>query len=319
MQTICIVLENLTVNRYINKQYPFLKELDKADRIDSNELRTIKKNVEALMLHKVGSYVVTSTDNIIITKFIGIVTTGLYSNYVLIINMINNFIYTFISNTVASFGNLVASESPEKRLSVFKEANFICYILYGISTICLINLLSPFIGFVFGKKFIIDNLVIYIVCINFYVAGMTSIANMVQTASGLYRKDKYVPLIQSIVNLVVSIYLAIKIGLAGVFIGTIISSLLPFFFKPYIIYKYVFITNISEYFKEFIKQTIVILLAFFASFYLISLFKVSIIIEIIIRLLFSVSIPVILIYLCYHQTAQYRNVSGRIKSIIKRH
>lgn len=317
MQTICIILENFTVNAYINKQYPFLKELDNAPKIDNNELTAIKKNVEALMLHKVGSYVVTSTDNIIITKFIGLITTGIYSNYSLIVGMISNFIYTFISNTIASFGNLVASETTERRLRVFNEANFICYIFYGISTICLVNLLSPFIGFVFGKKFIINSLVVYIVCTNFYITGMTSIANMVQTASGLYRKDKYVPLIQSVVNLVVSIYLAIRIGLAGVFIGTIVSSLLPFFFKPVIIYKYVFETNVKEYFKEFLKQAIIILVSFFISFYLISLFKVSIILEIVIRLFLSVFVPTILIYLCYHKTNQYKNVLGRIKSVLK--
>ena len=318
IQTLCIVLENITVNHYINKQYPLLNDLNKADKLDKKELHSIKKNIEALMLHKVGAYVVTSTDNIIITKYIGIITTGIYSNYSLIIGMISNFIYTLINNTIASFGNLVASEKPEKRLRVFRESNFICYVLYGVSALCLVHLLSPFIGYVFGEKFVIDKLVVYIICINFYIAGITLIANMVQTASGLYRKDKYVPLAQAIINLVVSIVLAKRIGLAGVFIGTFVSSILPFIFKPCIIYKYVFERSVYSYFKEFVKETVIIMVSFFVSNYLISLFNTNIIIEIIVRLIFSVCVPVSLIYICYRHTEEYKDVLGRIKSILKR-
>ena len=318
MQTLCIILENITVNHYINKNYPVLNELDSADKLDDKELQGIKKNIGALMLHKVGSYVVTSTDNIIITKYIGLIVTGVYSNYSLIINMINNFILTLVNNTVASFGNLVASEKPEKRYKVFKESNFICYILYGISAICLVNLLNPFIGYVFGEKFVIAKFVVYILVINFYVTGITAIASMVQTASGLYRKDKYVPLIQSVVNLGVSIYLAKRIGLAGVFIGTIVSSVLPFIFKPCIIYKHVFETSVIKYFLNFIKQTIIIVGSYFISDYLISLFDTTILLEIFIRLVFSLLVPGLLIFIFYKGTDEYKDLLGRIKYILKR-
>ena len=318
MQTLCIILENITVNHYINKNYPLLKDIDKADKLDDKELHSIKKNIEALMLHKVGSYVVTSTDNIIITKYIGIVITGIYSNYSLIINMISTFIFTLINNTVASFGNLVASEKPEKRYKVFKESNLICYILYGISAICLVNLLNPFIGYVFGDKFVIAKYVVYILVINFYLTGITIICSMVQTASGLYRKDKYVPLIQSVVNLGVSIYLAKRIGLAGVFIGTIVSSILPFIFKPCIIYKHVFETSVAKYFVNFIKQAIIILGAYFISDYLISLFNVGILLEILIRLIISVIVPGLLIFIFYKNSDEYKDVLARIKHIISK-
>ena len=141
---------------------------------------------------------------------------------------------------------------------------------------------------------------------------------MVQTASGLYRKDKYVPLIQSVVNLGVSIYLAKRIGLAGVFIGTIVSSVLPFIFKPCIIYKHVFETSVIKYFLNFIKQTIIIVGSYFISDYLISLFDTTILLEIFIRLVFSLLVPGLLIFIFYKGTDEYKDLLGRIKYILKR-
>ena len=52
----------------------------------------IVKKVKGLLFHKIGSFVVMGTDNIIIstTKGLGIVAVGLYSNYYMIIGQVKN-------------------------------------------------------------------------------------------------------------------------------------------------------------------------------------------------------------------------------------
>lgn len=67
------ILENLVISFIANKLYPYIKE--KTDgKLDDETLFDIKKKVKALMFHKVGNFVVTGTDNILISKFLGIVT-----------------------------------------------------------------------------------------------------------------------------------------------------------------------------------------------------------------------------------------------------
>ena len=95
IQSVCTILENIVINKYIDKQYPYLNDKKEVKPIDKFELKTIKDKVKALLLHKVGSYTLCSTDNLIISKLIGIVTVGIYSNYSLIMNMISSFIYLF--------------------------------------------------------------------------------------------------------------------------------------------------------------------------------------------------------------------------------
>jgi O-antigen/teichoic acid export membrane protein len=319
IQTGCILLENIIINRYIDKQYPYLLDKKAVKPLDKEELKIIKTKIKALLLHKVGSYTLTSTDNLIISTLIGIVTVGVYSNYSLIVNMIAAFIYTLVSNVISSLGNLIASENKNKRIKVFDEMNMICFILYGISSICLINLFNPFIELVFGKTYLLEMFVVYIIVINYYLTGMNNTVISIQTASGLYEKDKYVPLIQSALNLGVSIVLGMKFGLAGVFMGTIVSTMLPLIIKPVIVYKYVFEKSVGLYFKEFMVQVVIILFSAVSSILLIRYVNVeNIYLDLLFRLIVSVIIPGGLIYLVYRKKDSFGNLVGRIKTILNK-
>lgn len=316
VQSVCIVLENIIVNRYIDKKYPYLTSNEEILPIDKTELATIKTKIKALLLHKVGSYTLSSTDNLIISKLIGIVTVGIYSNYSLIINMISSFIYLLVSNVIASLGNLIASENPKKCFKVFNEMNFICFVLYGISFVCFINLFNPFIELAFGSNYLLTMPVVYIIVINFYLTGLNNVVISIQTASGLYEKDKYVPLIQSAVNLVISIYLGKKIGLAGVFIGTIISTFIPLIVKPVIVYKNVFKENVTLYFKDFTKQAIVVIISVFISTFIAKYVQISnFYINFVVLLLISLVVPCVIIFIVFHKNEAYKNVISRIKHI----
>lgn len=319
IQSICIIVENITINNYINKQYPYLKNKEEIKPIEKKELAIIKNKVKALLLHKIGAYTLTSTDNLIISKIIGIVTVGIYSNYSLIVNMISSLIYVLVSNVTSSLGNLIASESSKKRMKVFNEMNLTCFILYGISSVCFINLFNPFIELVFGEKFLLPMSVVYIIVINHYLTGMNNTVISIQTAAGLYEKDKYIPLIQSAVNLIISIILAIKIGLAGVFIGTVVSTLLPLIIKPLIVYKHVFNEKTSIYFKELIQQTVVIIISTMLTYLLTRYIDIkNIYIDLVYRLIISVTIPGIIIYILYKNKDSFKDVIARIKIILNK-
>ena len=75
-----------------------------------------------------------------------------------------------------------------------------------------------------------------------------------QNGSGNFRRDRYAPLFEGVINLVSSIILVKYIGLKGVFIGTLISNITVIFWtKPYVIYKYVFDRSVRDYFIMYFK------------------------------------------------------------------
>ena len=70
-------IQNFLISKKADKMYPYLLEKD-AKKLDSKTLKLIAKNTYAMSLHKIGGTVVTSTDNIVISKFSGIVEVGKY-------------------------------------------------------------------------------------------------------------------------------------------------------------------------------------------------------------------------------------------------
>lgn len=318
VQTVCIILENVTVNGYIDKHYPYLKDIKNAGKLNDNELGEIKTNIKALMLHRVGGYVLTATDNIVISKFIGIVTVGIYSNYVLIYNALHNFIYTFVSNVTASFGNLIAEGNKEKRYKVFGELDFIAFCLYGVSAICLLFVLNPFIGFVFGPKFVLPLHVVLLIIVNYYIVGVNQVSIMVQSAAGVYKYDKFIPLLEAFINLTISVILANYIGISGVLIGTLVSYMLPLIIKPLVVFKYVLEKNVSVYFKTFIKQFIILCISGGIVFVLTSVTFNSLIVQIVYNLIVSLCVPTILIILIFGRTEEFISMKGRLVFLLSK-
>ena len=313
------ILQNFYVNSYINKRYPYLLEKD-VKPLPKETKTTIVKNVKAMMLHKIGDLCINQTDNIIISSFISLHLVGLVSNYTLIINMINKFCLNIFNAANASLGNLIATESNKKRYEVFKGYNFLAFWIFGWCAICFAILLNPFIELWIGKDKIISQSIIVLVIINFYLVGMRLPVANVKAAAGLYVQDQFVPIVQSIVNLVVSIIGAKTLGLAGVYLGTVLSSLvLPCWYRPIIIYKHVFKKSSKSYFKKYILYATIIICNYFITDFIIRTFignKVTFI-NLIQRGLVCLIIPNFILYILFRKSEDFKyiiNIVKRVKS-----
>ena len=99
IQIFFTIIENISLSHKANKLYPYLKEKN-IEPLNKDIKKEIKRNISAMMRHKLGGMVVNSTDNILISKFIGLTAVGIYSNYYLIINafqlIFNKFFYVYL-------------------------------------------------------------------------------------------------------------------------------------------------------------------------------------------------------------------------------
>ncbi|MEC6747665.1 polysaccharide biosynthesis protein [Marinilactibacillus sp. XAAS-LB27] len=243
------LLEKVYANYYLNKKYPMLLEKN-VRKLDSEEVEPIKTNIKALVFHKIGEISVYQSDNIVISSFINITVVGLVSNYNLLISSVTQLINIIFNSLISSFGNLIATESIEKQLRLFKVYRFVAFWVFGFSSIAFIILLSPFVELWIGSEMVINQLVIYLIIIDFYARGHRIVVNNFKIAAGVFAADKYVAILQAVVNLVISIILVQYIGLAGIFIGTVIQGLIATGIKPYIVYKNIFKQSVKEYYVD---------------------------------------------------------------------
>ena len=254
------LIQNVFINIYLNKKYPFLLEKN-AKLLSKEELAPIRKNVIALIWHKIGEISVYQTDYIVISTFINVATVGVLSNYNLLIAGVSGFINIIFSSAISAFGNLVATEHEAKRYEVFKVYRFIAFWLYGFSAIAFYILLSPFVKLWIGKDMLIPDFVLLLIIVNYYMVGHRGCLNTIKSAAGVFDQDKYIALLQGVVNLIVSVALVKTIGLPGVFIGTIVSGTLATIIKPIITYRILFKKRAIEYFLDGAKYATVVVLA----------------------------------------------------------
>ena len=248
IQFLATFLENLLVSKKAEQLYPYLKE-KAAEKLDAKTIKSITQNVGAMFFHKLGGIFVNSTDNIILSKFIGIGAVGLYSNYELVLNALSKVIYQIFEAFTASIGNMGATENPEKSRKIFYVLQFLDAWIFGVSSICLWILFNPFIEVFFGRNMLLGQGTVGVIVGKYYLTGMRKAVLTYRDAYGLYWQDRYKPLFEIAINIGASIALVEWWGISGVFLGTIISTVTTcFWVEPYILFKYVFQTKSAEYF-----------------------------------------------------------------------
>lgn len=241
------------LNYFTNKQYPYIKEKNN-EKLSAEEKNVIFVKIKALILHKVGEVAIYQTDNIITSAVINVTVVGLVSNFTMIISMINKFAMSFLNSAVAGFGNVIATENPSQRFKIYKRYEFLAFYFFGWTGIGLYFLLEPFVSVWLGRNMLIDTVTMTLLCVNYYVTGMRVPLGNIKAAAGIQEQDRWVPLIQAAINIVVSIQAAKMWGLKGIYIGTLVSSMVPTLVRPYIVYKYVFEKGCRSYFIEYLKR-----------------------------------------------------------------
>ncbi|MBR5115816.1 MAG: hypothetical protein IK096_02005, partial [Lachnospiraceae bacterium] len=136
-----------------------------------------------------------------------------------------------------SFGNLIATEEEEKQHTMFLVYRFFAAYAYGFSFVGFFCLLTPLIAILFGPEWALPALAVQLFLTDYYFKGERIVLSNYKTAAGVFEPDRYLALLQGGVNLVISLALVKPMGLAGIYVGTVVSGLIANVTKPYILYR----------------------------------------------------------------------------------
>lgn len=300
------IVENVVITFIANKKYEFLK--GKAEKLDTNIEKDIFKKVKALFFHKIASFVVAGTDNIIISKFLGLVSVGLYTNYYLIINAVQTLIIQGLTALTPSIGNMLVTESKEKQFDTFKKIRFLNFWIACFSCISILIIMDSFVTIWLGEKYLLPKLVLIILSFNLFQKLMRSTYQTFKEAAGIYYEDRYVPLVESIVNIIMSVIGVKLIGLAGVFVGTIISGFTLWFYSyPKYVYSHLFSRELKDYLKETLGYIgLFIVIAVFTYFVSTLIYINNIYLKFVCNLGISLVIPNLLLLLLFSKNDHFK-------------
>lgn len=279
VQVLMTVVSNFTISKYVDKKYAYINSKE-IESIDKNIKKELVTNVKALVVIKVGSIIVNSTDNIIISALNGLKSVGLMANYTMFTSVFEKFLGQIFDSLTGSIGNLNAQGDLKKSEEFFKVLNLLNFWLFGWVAVAIIVLANPTIEIWLGKNYILSQLIVIIMAVNFYIKGMQNAVWTYKNTYGLFRYGKYILQLTAILNLILSIVLGKVMGLSGVLIATAISRLcVNVWYEPYVVFRYGLKKqkNWFAYNYIYIRYAIVLILSAFLTFEIGSLIQLTMI------------------------------------------
>ena len=319
VKIVCQLLENIIITVFANKYYPLLKEKNN-EKIDKDIEKDIFSKVKALLCHKVGSVVTNGTDNIIISKILGVVMVGIYSNYELLVRACTLMFGQIISSTTASVGNLLASKDRGKAFTIFKKIRFINFWISCFTATSLLVISQPFIKIWIGNNGLLPLSVVMVIVFNYFQKMQRHTYFAFKDSAGIWEEDKYVPIIEAVINLIISITLAKFIGLSGIILGTIISGFCYWFYSyPKFVYTKLFNRTYLDFFKETIGYILLFVVIALSTLFVSNLISLnSTLLQVIVNSCLCLLIPNICICVLFNKTNEYKYVKELFGKIFKK-
>lgn len=215
---VCTVITCVMIGKIADRYFPdYVPE----GKLEAEEKKSVVDNVKALFIYKIGSVVLNSADNIIISWYFGARVLGVYNNYYYIIASLFSLLLAVGAAILPGIGNSMVSESREKNYNDFSMFSFGYNWMIGWCAVCLVCLMQPFMSLWTGKDNLLPFGCVVLLGIYFFAFRVGDVVGWYKDAVGLWRADRYRPVISSVLNLFLNILLIRRIGLYGVVLSTI--------------------------------------------------------------------------------------------------
>lgn len=309
VQIIQNILSNILISIKVNKLYPYITDKDIQKY---KETKKLLNNIKDVVFGKVAGFVYGSTDNLIISSFLGVTYVGRLSNYTMLSGLIKTFIGSIIGPLQAIFGNFIhSSDDNERIIYMINVYTFARYFLVTIFLVPFIILANSFISLWIGKEFILSNNIVNLIAMDIFIGIISGPMGEFIGILGLFKIDKIISIKGAIINFIVSIVAVRFIGLEGVLLGTVISQIVFWVGRA----KGTFINNklnLHDYKVEYIKSIAKYIIVFIInillnSFILRKLIVINNIFEFIIGLMVCIllTILIFLIFFCKNTYFRY--------------
>lgn len=319
IQTVGTFINNVIISWWAKKDYPYITKRD-VKPLSKDERRSLFINVKALTINKLSTILVNNTDNIVLTYFGGLISVGVVSNYVLLVNTLTSFTSQIFNGLTASVGNLNAIESVNKKIDFFKILNLANFWIFGWGAIGIAFVSGDLVQLCFGKTYVLDLSIPLVLAFNFYIVGMQNAVYAYKNTMGLFRYGQYLLLITASINLILDVILGRILGILGIFLATAIARIVTnTWYEPYAVFRYGLHVSPLLYLKKYLEHIFVLFFAGLICYFLCDLCHFENVINVLIKLLVCSIVPNLIFLLCYHRSKEFIYLVSKAKTYISFH
>ena len=218
------VLTNVLIARATARLFP---DIVCAGRLSRERRRKVLSDVGSLFLHRIGSVISYSADNLVISACLGLVSVAAYGNYYTVYKTVSGFVNTIYESLTAGFGNAVHTQPKRAVWEKFRTLNVLSLVVVSWCAALMLALYQPFMALWTGKRpellqpFSFAALMV----VFFYVNYSRQVLQMFKSALGLWREDRLKPVVSGVANLAMNLALIRVLGLKGAILSTILAFL----------------------------------------------------------------------------------------------
>lgn len=210
------LIQMIYITSYIKKNY---KWIDLSVSPDYDAIS--QKN--SVMVHQISGLIFQNTDVLILTAICGLKIVSVYSMYVMLFGMISTAISTINSGVSFAMGQTYNTDRKKFNLlyNAFETYNMsLTFSLYCVANIFILPFLKLYTTGVTDINYI-DVLLPYLFVTTYLLSNGRSAAQRVIEYAGHFRLTQNRSVIESIINITVSLICVVKFGIYGVLFGTI--------------------------------------------------------------------------------------------------
>lgn len=252
-----VVASNICVHYVCKKRYLFLHSV----KFNIIEFKRIWEKVKNVIFGKIASYIYLSTDSIIISAFVSTLSVGYLVNYTTLSNALKTITNAMLNPIIPTIGNYLVVEknnTKKKELIIFYT-----HIRFYLAIICIIPFIviaDDLITIWVGAEQVLPHIVVWLLSIEFYIHIVHTALSDYINGGGYFKEERNIDAIAAVTNLLTSIVFVKICGLTGVLVGTIISQLIFWTGRLYVVYLKMLKQNSLEVLKYVVRNVAYFLL-----------------------------------------------------------
>ena len=301
------ILLNIYTAKASDRMFP---EYQPSKSFNKELSKGINQRIRDLFTSKVGEIIVNSADSIVISAFLGLTILASYNSYFYILSAILSFVTLFLQACTAGIGNSLITETIEKNYKDLKKMTLIVVWIAGFCSCCLMCLYQPFMKLWIGEDNILSVGCVACFVIYFFFRCLNQLFVMYKDAAGMWHEDRFRPLTTALVNLALNLILVQFIGIYGVLLSTVISTLV--IGMPWIIHNLftvIFHRTTKEFILNLLFYIIISTISVGVSYFVCEQLPLDGISTIIIRLIICCCISNFIYLVVYKKTEEFEEAA----------
>ena len=223
------VVQNILLVKASRRLFP---DIEPHGSLPPELRRRVISDVKSIFLHKVGGVITNSTDNLVISAFLGLVAVASYGNYYYVVTSVAGLVAVVYSSMTGGFGNKIYTESKEENFRLFMRMNRLSMVVVMFCAAMMTAMYQSFMA-VWVKDdptLMRHALTPVLMVFYFYIMQSRQVLLSFKSAASLWRQDRWKPIVAGAVNLGSNILFVLFLPDAYKLDGVIFSTIIGFAF-----------------------------------------------------------------------------------------